>query len=192
MRQWIVRLTYANVISTVCLFLLLGGGTAVALNGANTVQSDDLGPGAQVKAPRRGRQRRQQCRRHERVADRPGRQESERGRHLHPRHRPLRRALRPGRQPAPRLLCGRRSLRGPRTPAAVARRSPVAGEESRPSECRREWSLWTKFDRTARTSSLTVTDGNRSPVFLFDRRGDRLRDYADQLREKQEPPGLRE
>jgi hypothetical protein len=43
-------LTYANVISTLCLFLLLGGGTAVALNGSNTVQSDDLGPGAQVKA----------------------------------------------------------------------------------------------------------------------------------------------
>jgi len=30
--------------------LALGGGTAVALNGSNTVQSDDLGPGAQVKA----------------------------------------------------------------------------------------------------------------------------------------------
>jgi hypothetical protein len=45
------HLTYANVISTLCLFLLLGGGTAVALNGQNTVQSDDLGPGAQVKAP---------------------------------------------------------------------------------------------------------------------------------------------
>jgi hypothetical protein len=44
------HLTYANVISTVCLFLLLGGGTAVALNGTNSVQSDDLGPGAQVKA----------------------------------------------------------------------------------------------------------------------------------------------
>jgi hypothetical protein len=51
MRQWIrSHLTYANVISTVCLFLLLGGGTAVALSGHNTVQSDDLGPGAQVKA----------------------------------------------------------------------------------------------------------------------------------------------
>jgi hypothetical protein len=44
------RLSYANVISSLCLFLLLGGGTAVALNGQNTVQSDDLGPGAQVKA----------------------------------------------------------------------------------------------------------------------------------------------
>ena len=31
--------------------MLLSGGTAVALSGSNTVQSDDLGPGAQVKAP---------------------------------------------------------------------------------------------------------------------------------------------
>jgi hypothetical protein len=45
------HLTYANVISTLCLFLLLGGGSAVALTGSNTVQSDDLGPGAQVKNP---------------------------------------------------------------------------------------------------------------------------------------------
>jgi hypothetical protein len=30
---------------------VLGGGAAVALTGSNTVQSDDLGPGAQVKAP---------------------------------------------------------------------------------------------------------------------------------------------
>jgi hypothetical protein len=52
MRQWLrSHLTYANVISTLCLFFVLGGGTAVALNGSNTVQSDDLGPGAQVKAP---------------------------------------------------------------------------------------------------------------------------------------------
>jgi hypothetical protein len=36
------RLSYANVISTLCLFLLLGGGTAVALNGSNTVFSDDI------------------------------------------------------------------------------------------------------------------------------------------------------
>jgi hypothetical protein len=36
------HLTYANVISTLCLFLLLGGGTAVALNGSNTVFSDDI------------------------------------------------------------------------------------------------------------------------------------------------------
>jgi hypothetical protein len=45
------HLTYANVISTLCLFLLLGGGSAIALTGSNTVQSDDLGPGAQVRAP---------------------------------------------------------------------------------------------------------------------------------------------
>ena len=46
------RLSYANVIATLALFIALGGGTtAVALNGSNTVQSDDLGPGAQVKAP---------------------------------------------------------------------------------------------------------------------------------------------
>jgi hypothetical protein len=36
------HLTYANVISTLCLFLLLGGGTAVALNGSNTVFTDDV------------------------------------------------------------------------------------------------------------------------------------------------------
>ena len=43
MRPWLrSQLTYANVISTLCLFLLLGGGTAVALNGSNTVFSDDL------------------------------------------------------------------------------------------------------------------------------------------------------
>ncbi|MEK6273434.1 MAG: hypothetical protein AABM42_12460 [Actinomycetota bacterium] len=51
MRRIRGHLTYANVISTLCLFLLLSGGTAVALSGSNTVQSDDLGPGSQVKAP---------------------------------------------------------------------------------------------------------------------------------------------
>jgi hypothetical protein len=45
------HLTYANVMATIAVFLILSGGTAVALNGTNTVQSDDLGPGAQVKAP---------------------------------------------------------------------------------------------------------------------------------------------
>jgi hypothetical protein len=52
MRQWIrAHLTYANVMATIAVFIALGGGTtAVALNGTNTVQSDDLGPGAQVKA----------------------------------------------------------------------------------------------------------------------------------------------
>jgi hypothetical protein len=52
MRQWIrSHLSYANVMATIAVFIALGGGTtAVALNGSNTVQSDDLGPGAQVKA----------------------------------------------------------------------------------------------------------------------------------------------
>jgi hypothetical protein len=36
---------------TLLAFVVLTGGTAVALNGSNTVQSDDIGPGAQVKAP---------------------------------------------------------------------------------------------------------------------------------------------
>jgi hypothetical protein len=45
------HLTYANVMVTILAFVVFGGGTAVALNGSNTVQSDDLGPGAQVKAP---------------------------------------------------------------------------------------------------------------------------------------------
>jgi hypothetical protein len=45
------HLTYANVMATIAVFLVLSGGTAVALSGSNTVQSDDLGPGAQVKAP---------------------------------------------------------------------------------------------------------------------------------------------
>jgi hypothetical protein len=52
MRQRIrSHLTYANVMATIAVFLVLSGGTAVALSGTNTVQSDDLGPGAQVKAP---------------------------------------------------------------------------------------------------------------------------------------------
>ena len=51
MRRIRRHLTFANVASAIALFVALGGGTAVALNGQNTVQSDDLGPGAQVKAP---------------------------------------------------------------------------------------------------------------------------------------------
>jgi hypothetical protein len=51
MRRIRPHLTYANVMATIAVFLVLTGGTAVALNGTNTVQSDDLGPGAQVKAP---------------------------------------------------------------------------------------------------------------------------------------------
>ena len=43
MRQWIrAHLTYANVIATLALFLVLSGGTAVALKGSNTVFSDDI------------------------------------------------------------------------------------------------------------------------------------------------------
>ena len=37
------------VVALIALFVALGG-TAAALTGSNTVQSDDLGPGAQVKA----------------------------------------------------------------------------------------------------------------------------------------------
>src|SRR6266542_895802 len=44
------KLTYSNVVSTLCLFLILGGGTAVALSGHNTVFSDDIVNG-QVKKP---------------------------------------------------------------------------------------------------------------------------------------------
>ena len=43
------HLTFANVASALALFIAISGGTAVALNGADTVQSDDLGPGSQVK-----------------------------------------------------------------------------------------------------------------------------------------------
>ena len=49
MRHIRQHLTYANVMATLAVFLVLGGGTAAALHGHNTVQSDDLGPGAQVK-----------------------------------------------------------------------------------------------------------------------------------------------
>jgi hypothetical protein len=43
------RLTYANVVASLALFLVLSGGTAVALTGSNTVFSDDIVNG-QVKA----------------------------------------------------------------------------------------------------------------------------------------------
>src|SRR5262245_12370369 len=52
MCKWLrAHLTYANVMVTILAFVVLGGGSAVALGGSDTVQSDDLGPGAQVKAP---------------------------------------------------------------------------------------------------------------------------------------------
>ena len=44
-----LRPSPAMVVALIALFVALGG-TAAALTGANTVQSDDLGPGAQVKA----------------------------------------------------------------------------------------------------------------------------------------------
>ncbi len=50
MRRIRSHLTYANVVATIALFVAISGGTAVALNGSNTVQSDDIGPGAQVTA----------------------------------------------------------------------------------------------------------------------------------------------
>jgi hypothetical protein len=50
MRQRIrAHLTYANVMATIAVFLVLTGGTAVALNGSNTVFSDDIVNG-EVKA----------------------------------------------------------------------------------------------------------------------------------------------
>jgi hypothetical protein len=36
------HLTYANVMATIAVFLVLSGGTAVALSGSNTVFSDDI------------------------------------------------------------------------------------------------------------------------------------------------------
>jgi hypothetical protein len=43
MRQRIrSHLTYANVMATIAVFLVLSGGTAVALTGSNTVFSDDI------------------------------------------------------------------------------------------------------------------------------------------------------
>jgi hypothetical protein len=50
MRTWIrSHLTYANVMATIAVFFILSGGTAVALNGSNTVFSDDIVNG-EVKA----------------------------------------------------------------------------------------------------------------------------------------------
>ena len=42
MRRIRDHLTYANVMATVAVFLVLSGGTAVALSGTNTVFSDDI------------------------------------------------------------------------------------------------------------------------------------------------------
>jgi hypothetical protein len=43
------RVSYANIVSSICLFLILGGGAAYALDGSNTVFSDDIVDG-EVKA----------------------------------------------------------------------------------------------------------------------------------------------
>jgi hypothetical protein len=48
MRRIRQHLTYANVMATIAVFLVLSGGTAVALSGRNTVFSDDIVNG-QVK-----------------------------------------------------------------------------------------------------------------------------------------------
>ena len=42
--MWKLRsgLTYANVMATIAVFLVLGGGSAVALSGSNTVFTDDI------------------------------------------------------------------------------------------------------------------------------------------------------
>jgi hypothetical protein len=39
-------LTYANVVACLCLFLVIGGGTAIALKGTNSVNSRDIVDGA--------------------------------------------------------------------------------------------------------------------------------------------------
>ena len=40
------RITYANVMATIAVFLALGGGTAaVALSGKNSVKKDDIAKG---------------------------------------------------------------------------------------------------------------------------------------------------
>jgi hypothetical protein len=44
------HLTYANVMATIAVFLVLSGGTAVALNGSNTVFTDDIANDTQPAA----------------------------------------------------------------------------------------------------------------------------------------------
>jgi hypothetical protein len=50
MRQIRQHLTYANVMATIAVFLVLTGGTAVALSGSNTVFSDDIVNGEVLSA----------------------------------------------------------------------------------------------------------------------------------------------
>ena len=42
MRRIRSHLSYANVMATLAVFLVVSGGTAVALNGSNTVFTDDI------------------------------------------------------------------------------------------------------------------------------------------------------
>ena len=51
MRQWVrSHLTYANVMVTILAFIVLGGGSAVALTGSNTVFTDDIANDTQPAA----------------------------------------------------------------------------------------------------------------------------------------------
>ena len=50
LRRLSSRLTYANIVSSLALFLVLSGGSAMALTGSNTVFTDDITDG-QVKGP---------------------------------------------------------------------------------------------------------------------------------------------
>jgi hypothetical protein len=46
LRSFRSRLNFANVVSALALFLAVGGGSAIALQGTNTVDSGDLQPGS--------------------------------------------------------------------------------------------------------------------------------------------------
>ena len=74
MRRMRRHLTYANVMATIAAFIAISGGTAVALNGANTVFTDDIG-NDEVRTGRRAQRlpdRRRPC---------PRRSKGWRGRH---------------------------------------------------------------------------------------------------------------
>ena len=50
MRRIRQHLTYANVMATIAVFIAISGGTAVALNGTNTVFTDDIANDTQPAA----------------------------------------------------------------------------------------------------------------------------------------------
>lgn len=54
LRSLRARLTYANVVATLALFLALAGGSAIALSGRNSVTTKDIAPGA-VSTPKLAR-----------------------------------------------------------------------------------------------------------------------------------------